>query len=72
MGVETQNAGDGLMSDIAATAVAMQAAQTRHTAQILMVKQQHQMEQNLVDMLTQAVENAPAPAGMGTRVDKSA
>lgn len=62
------------MSDIAATAVAMQAAQTRHTAQILMVKQQHQMEMNLVDMLTQAVESAPAPApaGMGTRVDKSA
>lgn len=62
------------MSDIAATAVAMQTAQTQHRAQLLMVKKQHEMEMNLISMLTQAVENAPAPApaGMGVRVDKSA
>ncbi len=62
------------MSDIAATAVAMKAAQTRHVAQLLMVKKQHEMETNLVSMLTEAVEAArpPAPAGMGAVVDKSA
>lgn len=62
------------MSDIAATAIGMQMAQTRHTAQILMVKKQHEMEMRLISMLTQATENtpAPAPSGMGARVDKSA
>lgn len=62
------------MSDIAATALAMQTAQTQHTAQLLMVKKQHEMEMGLANMLAQAVESAPAPApaGMGLRVDKSA
>lgn len=62
------------MSDIAATAVAMKQAQTVQTAQLLMVKQQHQMEMSLVAMLTDAVESVPppAPAGMGTAVDKRA
>ncbi|MBN14763.1 MAG: hypothetical protein CMJ15_06020 [Pelagibacterium sp.] len=62
------------MSDIAATAVAMKQAQTVQTAQMLMVKKQHEMEMSMISMLTEAVENAPAPApaGMGTRVDKQA
>ena len=62
------------MSDIAATAVAMKQAQTVQTAQMLMVKKQHEMEMSMISMLTEAVENAPAlaPAGMGTRVDKRA
>ncbi|WP_417583692.1 putative motility protein [Pelagibacterium sp.] len=62
------------MSDIAATAVAMKQAQTVQTAQMLMVKQQHEMEMSLVSMLTEAVESAPAPApaGMGAMVDKRA
>ncbi len=62
------------MSDIAATAVAIKQAQTLHMAQIAMVKKQHEMDLSLVSMLAQAVDSAPAPApaGMGTRVDKSA
>ena len=62
------------MSEIAGTAVAMRAAQTQQSAQLLMVKQNHQMEQNMINMLTQAVESAkaPAPAGMGGQIDKSA
>jgi len=62
------------MSDIAATAVAMKQAQTVQTAQMLMVKKQHEMEMSMISMLTEAVENAPAPApaGMGTKVDKLA
>lgn len=62
------------MSDIALGAVAMKQAQTQHMAQILMVKKQHEMDMSLIAMLTEAVENAPAPApaGMGTMVDKRA
>lgn len=60
------------MSDIAATAVAMKQAQTVHLAQIAMVKKQHEMDMSLISMLTDAVQSAPAPEGMGTRVDKRA
>ena len=62
------------MSEIAGTAVAMRAAQTQQSAQLLMVRQNHQMEQNMINMLTQAIESAkaPAPAGMGGQIDKSA
>ncbi|GGA35340.1 putative motility protein [Pelagibacterium lentulum] len=62
------------MSDVAATSVAMQQAMTQHSAQLLMVKQNHDMEQNIIDMLSQAVESSkpPAPAGMGKMIDKSA
>ena len=59
------------MSDMAATAVAMKTAQIRHSAQLLMVKTQHEMEMSLVAMLDKAVR-PPAPAGMGAVVDKSA
>ncbi len=60
------------MSDIAPALVATKQAQTLHTAQIAMVKKQHEMEMSLVNMLTQAVENAPRPDGTGTIVNKSA
>ncbi|MAN77076.1 MAG: hypothetical protein CML24_07745, partial [Rhizobiales bacterium] len=53
---------------------AMKQAQTVQTAQMLMVKKQHEMEMSMISMLTEAVENAPAPApaGMGANVDKRA
>lgn len=62
------------MSDLAATAVAMQQAQTANLMQIAMVRQQHQMEQGIVAMLAEAVESAPPPApqGQGLVVDKRA
>lgn len=60
------------MSDIAATAVAMKQAQIRSSAQIAIVKTQHEMEMSLISMLTEVAESAPAPQGMGTRVDRRA
>ncbi len=47
---------------------------TVQTAQMLMVKKQHEMEMSMISMLTEALENAPAPApaGMGANVDKRA
>ncbi|WP_029042325.1 putative motility protein [Cucumibacter marinus] len=59
---------------VALQAVALKQAQTQQTAQMLMTKKNHEMEQQLVDMITQSAENLkamPAP-GTGARVDKSA
>lgn len=60
------------MSDMALAAVATKQSQTQHLAQIAMVKKQHEMEMSLVNMLTQAVENAPRPDGTGSVVNKTA
>jgi len=50
----------------------MSAAQTQNLIQVAVMRQQHQMETNLADMVAQAVQNAPAPAGQGVVVDKLA
>ncbi|WP_404401648.1 putative motility protein [Pelagibacterium halotolerans] len=62
------------MSDVTATAVALNQAQTKHTAQVLMLKKEHEMQQSMIDMLAQSVEatKPPAPSGQGRVVDKSA
>lgn len=60
------------MTDMALAALATKQALTQHKAQIAIVKKSHEMEMNLINMLTQAIENPPAPAGTGTLVDKSA
>jgi hypothetical protein len=44
---------------------------TREAISLSVVKQQHQMDMSLVDMLTKAVQSAPQP-GQGTTVDKTA
>ncbi|WP_196260678.1 hypothetical protein [Pelagibacterium limicola] len=60
------------MSDMATAAVATKQALFLHKAQIAMVKKQHEMEMSLINMLTEAVENAPRPDGTGAVVNKSA
>lgn len=60
------------MSDLALGMVAAKQGQTQHLMQIAMVKKQHEMEMSLINMLTEAVENAPRPDGTGTLVNKSA
>lgn len=57
-------------TDLAVSATLMSAAQTQNLVQIAVLRQQHQMETNLADMVAQAVQNAPAPAGQGLVVDK--
>jgi len=59
-------------TDLAVSATLMSAAQTQNLVQIAVLRQQHQMETNLADMVAQAVQNAPAPAGQGLVVDKLA
>lgn len=60
--------------NIAASAAMMSATQTQNLIQVAIMRQQHQMETNLADMIAQAVQGAPAPApaGQGTVVDKLA
>ena len=57
-------------TDLASNLLTARAAQTQHSVQIAVVKKQHEMEMNLITMLTEA--SAPLPAGQGTRIDKRA
>jgi hypothetical protein len=63
------------MSDLATSAVITSQSQTQLTMTNAMLKANHQQDQALVDMLSQAVESgkaqAAAPAGMGKLVDLS-
>lgn len=55
-------------------AVGMQAAQRQQSAELLMMKSAHDMQQQAVNMLEKGLQNAkamPAP-GTGTVVDKAA
>ncbi len=58
-------------TDLALTAVSMQAARTQGLAQIAIVKKQHEMELSLIQMIDEVARSAPPP-GQGTRVDKIA
>jgi len=58
-------------TDLAAMLVAARTAATHQSLEVAMVKKAHEMEMNLVSMLEAAVK-APAPAGQGLLVDKSA
>ena len=57
--------------DPATQMVAMRAAQTQQLVGIAVVKKQHEMETQLIDMLSEVARAAPPP-GQGTRVDKVA
>jgi len=60
------------MTEIAAGLVAMKAGQTQASMQIALAKKQHEMELSLISMLTEVARSAPAPDGMGLKVDKTA
>lgn len=59
-------------SDLAITMAAMNTAKTQGGMQIAMIKQQVQQDASIVNMLDQAVRQAPPPPGQGTQVDKTA
>lgn len=58
-------------SDLSTALVAAQAAGTRHSAQIAIVKQNHAMELALIQMVDEIARSAPPP-GQGKAVDKLA
>ena len=51
--------------------MALKQAQTQQIAQIKIMKKQHEMQMSLINMVGELVDNAPAPNGTGTKVDKT-
>jgi hypothetical protein len=60
-----------MQTDLAAQIVTMNAAQTRQLATIAVMRKQHQMQQQLVDLIDTVTRAAPQP-GQGAHVDKTA
>jgi len=58
-------------TDLASSLMAARTAQTHQSVQIAIVKKQHDMQTQLLDMLLQPAQ-AVLPPGQGTAVDKSA
>jgi hypothetical protein len=58
-------------TDLSTQMVALQGARTQFSAQIAIVKKNHEMEMALVNMVDQVARSAPPP-GQGTQVDKLA
>ena len=50
----------------------MQAAGTRQSAQIAVMKKQFDMQKSVLTLLDPSASKAPAPPGMGLAVDKTA
>jgi len=57
--------------DVAETMINLQAVRTQSLVQIAVMKKSHQMQMDLINMLSEVARSAPPP-GQGTRVDKSA
>jgi hypothetical protein len=58
-------------SDLSTALMAARAAGTRQSAQIAIVKKNHEMDLALVEMVAELVRSAPPP-GQGKSVDKLA
>lgn len=58
-------------TDLAVQALAMKQAQTQQVAQYAILRKQHEMQTDLIAMLSEAVKSAPPP-GQGLSVDKIA
>jgi hypothetical protein len=57
--------------DLSTQLVAAQSSKTQFSAQIAIVKKNHEMEMALVEMVDQIARSAPPP-GQGIKVDKLA
>ena len=60
------------MIDVASQLMARRAASTQQAASMAMLKKNHEMEMQLVNMVAELARSAPAPAGQGLVVDKRA
>lgn len=58
-------------TDLSSQLIAAQSSKTQFSAQIAVVKKNHEMEMAVVNIVDQAVRSAPPP-GQGTKVDKIA
>lgn len=57
--------------DVAEMMVNMRATQTQSLVQFAVIKKSHDMQMDLINMLSEVARSAPPP-GQGTQVDKSA
>ncbi len=60
------------MADVATQLMAMRMGATQQTASMAIMKENHEMEMSLVNMLADVAKSAPAPSGQGLVVDKRA
>jgi hypothetical protein len=58
-------------TDLSTQMVALRGASTQFSAQIAIVKKNHEMDMALINMVDQVARAAPPP-GQGTKVDKIA
>jgi hypothetical protein len=58
--------------DAMAQLLAMRTAGTQQLAQIAVMRRAHQMDLQLLEMIDEVTSKAPAPAGQGRIVDKTA
>lgn len=58
-------------TDLSTQMTALQGARTQFSAQIAMVRKNHEMDMALIQMVDQVARAAPPP-GQGTKVDKIA
>jgi hypothetical protein len=58
-------------TDLSSQLIAAQTSQPRFSAQVAIVKKNHEMEMALVQMVDEVARSAPPP-GQGTKVDKLA
>ncbi len=57
--------------DLSTQMVALQSTRTQFSAQVAIVKKNHEMDMALINMVDQVARAAPPP-GQGTKVDKLA
>ena len=58
--------------DVAATMIAMKQAGTQQSIQIAVMRKQHQMQQQVLQLIDDVTSKAPAPTGTGRIVDRQA
>jgi len=58
--------------DPIASVLAARTAGTQSAIALAVLKKNHEMDMQLVNMIDRQVRSAPAPAGQGTKVDKIA
>lgn len=61
-----------MQTSLATNIVALKQMATQETAQFKILKKQHDMQMDLINMLSEVAEKALLPEGQGTKVDKTA
>lgn len=61
-----------MAGDLTTQLLSMQTGRIQQSAQIAIMRKNHQMDMALVDMIDDTLRNAPAPTGQGRVVDKRA